>query len=900
MNAGKKKTTFGTISIAFFWIVIASGILLAIPFDIFNPYLSISEMMIISPGASIVRNMHFWSSQFFLVSSLIHIYEHFHFKEKIGLKKGVSARLSIGVFIIFMAMLSGFLLKGDADSQQARRILESLILKIPLFGKALSYSFLGSGQDLQLIYIHHIATFTLFIAIIMVEHGRKIWSPAGNFIGALLVVSAVSYLYTAPLHDNINPTVKGPWYFVGFQEILHWLSHPGYALIFFAGILLLIYLVSSAKRKVAFISKRVLLVFTLLYMLLTLTGLFFRGEQWKWMIPGDPGYNYSVLHNFKLSGINFHPDFKIEDAAGSPEIMGRKESCLACHTKTFGFSESHDPNAIGCFSCHGGHPFATNKKQAHRNMITIPGNLYNAKQTCGTEQCHPDIANRLASSLMSNLSGMISVDRTVFGEQEDPDLLTDVHQLGESAADEHLRNLCVHCHLGSLKTAYGPVNEKSRGGGCLACHLNYSKEAENALRLSRQKYVRAHPSVSMNVTNGHCFGCHSRSGRIATNYEGWHETTLHPRQMTDSAIYRLVEGRRVFTKQKEDIHHQLELECIDCHNSYELMGDGKRYAHEEDQQDVQCQDCHFTGDPVITKAEDLDQESAKIASLRYGNIAGREFLTTGKFGRPLINTYVKNDTAFLVTKNGGKNFPLSPLSPACGRDSAHASLSCSTCHTSWAPSCIGCHNTYDNQKEGWDLYTLTKKEGSWIEHEGTFSARLPALGVRTKKDMQEIIPVVPGMILTIDKRSYSGDQNDTTLFRRLYAPSAPHTTSSKGRGCKSCHNNSYALGIGDGQLEFRKTENGKGRWYFMAAGKSEKHDSLPEDAWTGFLQSREGMVSTRKNVSPFDVSLQKKVLSPGACLTCHKESSAIMKESLIRWDDIVDQRSDNCLLPVWE
>ena len=77
-------------------------------------------------------------------------------------------RLSIGVLIIFLAMLSGFLLKGDADSLQARQILESLTLQIPVFGKSLAFSLLGQSGSFQLIYVHHIATFTIFIAIVMI------------------------------------------------------------------------------------------------------------------------------------------------------------------------------------------------------------------------------------------------------------------------------------------------------------------------------------------------------------------------------------------------------------------------------------------------------------------------------------------------------------------------------------------------------------------------------------------------------------------------------------------------------------------------------------------------------------------------------------------------------------
>ena len=220
------KWTYGTMALAMFSLVLLSGVLLAIPFDAEKPYLSISEIRISNPWASLIRNFHFWSSQFFLILSLIHLYDHFHFKEKIGLKKGMAWRLSLGVLIIFLAMLTGFLLKGDSDSLQARQILQTLAERIPLIGKSLAFSLLGEPGSFQIIYVHHIATFTVFITIIMVEHSRKFWPSVSDFLLSFAVVFVLSFFFSAPLHDNINPTVKGPWYFVGFQEILHWLNHP--------------------------------------------------------------------------------------------------------------------------------------------------------------------------------------------------------------------------------------------------------------------------------------------------------------------------------------------------------------------------------------------------------------------------------------------------------------------------------------------------------------------------------------------------------------------------------------------------------------------------------------------------------------------------------------------------
>ena len=899
----KLKTTYGALALALFSFVILSGVLLAIPFNVEKPYDSISTMLVMNPWASFIRNFHYWSSQFFLVISLIHLYEHYHKKTQVGIKKGMAFRLSLGVLIIFLAMLTGFLLKGDADSIQARQILYTLSERIPIFGNLIALSLLGKEGSYQLIYVHHIATFTIFLAIIIIEHSKKFWPKASDFILVFVVLTIFSYFLSAPLHDNLNPTVKGPWYFVGFQEILHWLSHPEWSLVLILFLLILVYITNTEKGKAMFLSKRTLLVLTGFYVVLTLIGLFFRGENWKWTNPGQENYAYSVGSNFKTERVDFHPNFTQEQLQKAPTVFNRKESCLVCHDNAHGFTQSHKPQTVGCFSCHGGNPFATTKKQAHQGMILIPGNMDNAVQSCGTAQCHPDIVQRVPTSLMDNLSGMISVDRYVFGEQKSPNTLTDVTKLGHSAADQHLKNLCVRCHLGNPKTETGPVTEKSRGGGCLACHLTYQPKALHAWDKHQKEskdtaYLQQHPEISLNVTSDHCFGCHSRSARISTSYEGWSETLIDAKKMPDSSNYRLVEGSRVFKYAGQDVHHKLGMECIDCHNSYELMGDGTRYAHEEDQENVQCIDCHFNGKPNLTAAKDMDNESAKIAALRFGSMKGKELLTTHKKSHPLINTWYKNDTAFLITKNTKKVFAMKRPAAVCTRDEAHKDVSCSACHSGWAPTCIGCHNSYDPNEMGYNMMTRKMEKGSWVEYTGSYKAQLPSLGMRIIKGKKEIIPVIPGMILTIDKSNFTKQKHDSLLFRRLFAPIAPHTTTAAGRSCKSCHNNPNAIGYGTGKLTY-EIKGDKGIWKFDSYYANSKYDNLPEDAWIGFLKTRTGMVSTRTNMKPFSVKEQHKILLVGTCLTCHSANSKVMEESLIDFQKVLKNRSSKCILPDW-
>jgi len=248
----------------------------------------------------------------------------------------------------------------------------------------------------------------------------------------------------------------------------------------------------------------------------------------------------------------------------------------------------------------------------------------------------------------------------------------------------------------------------------------------------------------------------------------------------------------------------------------------------------------------------------------------------------------------LISKLSGIQFISKPQSPACNEGSAHSRLSCNACHTAWAPQCIGCHNSYEKQAAGFDMLSKKNSNGSWVEYTGKYLAELPVLGVNMNEGKQGTIQTfVPGMILTIDKGSFN--DKDKTIFHRLYAPVSAHTTQRESRSCKSCHNNPLALGYGRGKLYYSQN----GQWTFAPQYAVNINDGLPEDAWTGFLKARKGISSTRSGYRPFDREEQKRILTVGACLTCHESTSAVMKRSLVNYKGTLSRRTNKCRIPVW-
>lgn len=889
--------TFGGIAVSSLLICVISGIVLAVPYDVNNPYASISGFILSNPGAIIARNLHYWSAQFFLVFSFLHICDHFIMGSEKGIGPGIWFRLFVSIFVILYAMLSGFILKGDADSMQALMIFRALFEEIPLLGKYIARVLLGSNNSLVLLYVNHIALATIFIYIILFEHARLIWGKTITFIVTGLLLMVFALLFQAPLHDMQSGLVKGPWYFLGLQEILHWMGNPVWiwliALLAGIPILLLPFIKSGYARML----KYFLIILILFYAVLTIIGYFFRGEEWQWQSP----FNAAGLH------MPFRPVPLIPGAYNvfPAEASGwqRAESCLLCHAGMTGFSPSHDPAALGCAVCHRGNPFSPDKEQAHAGMIAVPGNLRDAARSCGTANCHPDITGRINTGLMATMSGIISVDRFVFNELPHPDGFFKVSDIGHSPADEHLRNLCSRCHLGNPKDIPGPVSEESRGGGCNACHLNYSDDAARELEMyfgttmPDSSLWSAHPSLDLNIGNEHCFGCHSRSGRISTSFEGWHETLFKKEEIDPGAdTIRLLEDGRVFKYVSADVHHTAGLQCIDCHDSYELMGDGTYYMHEEDQVMISCGDCHFYRMPDIKHAGDLDAETLKILQIKGLDPAGVSFLPLGNTGRLIWNTSISEIGLPRMTgKQSGKHHPLNPPAEICNRGNAHDALSCQSCHTAWVPQCLGCHNAYDPKVAGYDMVDNEEQEGSWVEYVGLYLAGRPALGV-VEDEKRKIHTFAPGMILSIDKTGFDETANNPNVFHRLYAPVSAHTTNTEGRSCRSCHNESFALGYGHGKLEYI-IEAGKGRWEFTPRFAANQHDGLPEDAWLPFLAEAVYPHSTRTNTRPFSIAEQKRILLAGTCFECHAEDSGLMLSTLDDFDAVIASRSKQCILP---
>ena len=947
-------STWGDAAFASLAIAALTGIALAMPYDVRAPYDSLASLLLTNPAGSFFRSLHYWSSQAFVLLTLVHAWDHLRRSTERHVPSGVWLRVSLSIPLGLFLVLSGFLLRGDAEATQAGRIVSTAAGYLPLVGPLLTAALFGAGPgSLQLVYVHHVATATLFTWLIVAEHARAVWPRRVTLVVTTLPLVALAAFVTPSLHDGLALLVKGPWYFVGLQEVLHFVARPllvvAASLVALAGFAALPRLSSLSARRV----KIALAGLLAAYAAASVVAGFFRDENWR-LAPPSRSFEPGLVVAWPGPGA----DEKTLVAKPIPVVLGRREGCLFCHQGVKGLSDSHRPEAVGCASCHGGNPFSLDRRVAHRAMRVVPGNLADAGRSCGTAACHPAIVDRVSRSIMTTMSGVVAVDRKVFGERSGD--MVRVSELQHSAADSHLRQLCASCHLGTVKTVPGPVAEDSRGGGCLACHVAYAPGVDAALLPNRLRKERegstlpapVHANIALpeqraslgRIDQDPCFGCHSRSGRIATNYQGWQELEEGANASPGERVRDLKDGRR-FVFVKADVHAERGLQCIDCHTSREVMGDGNLHARKADQVRVACEDCHFRGPARTLARKALDPESAKLLTLRATRAGSADVLVT-KRGDPLVNTVAPSQGAPATTitpaspghgpssfilrpekagrgpGNGQRGPDPRPLAPdpyllltstgerrelrgpaaVCVEGAGHSRLSCISCHSAWAPRCSGCHTTFDPTAKAFDHLAQREVSGAWNERGSDYRAAPPTLGITGSGASARIETFVPGMVLTIDRNRAPGRPPDN-VARRLYARAFAHTITRGSRSCESCHTDPEALGYGRGALKYKAGPDG-GRWSFVPALPASSFDRLPADAWIPFLGEAPAPAGgigpgTRPDVRPLTRDEQRRVLTVGACLTCHKGDSAVMRDSVRDFASVMKRVTTKCVMPRW-
>lgn len=408
---------------------------------------------------------------------------------------------------------------------------------------------------------------------------------------------------------------------------------------------------------------------------------------------------------------------------------GQVDMCLGCHQEK---PDKAHGREFGCAFCHLGNALSANKLDAHRGMVKNPGELKFVERTCGQAGCHTRQIKWSKNSLMATNRGILSTLRYYWGEYPDRNEDISIESIAafntHTHAVDYFRKLCGSCHLWVEKGKL-PDFMAQKGGGCTACHFTGTKEEFLAKGGKKEEW---HPQIIKKIPMENCVRCHNRSGRIGLSYQGIYESEGYgvPFEAGKLNSDTLADGR-FYRKFPEDIHHKAGMVCIDCHTQREVMGDGQRHAHLEEQLEVRCEHCH-TQRPIL----ELIFEASKDNS--YYPKGKRTPLW------PRLSLEKDENGLYLKTKMNEKRHELKPPAQDCTRP-VHKNLSCQACHSTWVPQCYGCHVRYKKAEEQLDKVSARNTLGLWQEFRGFIRHEVPPLGVLEKRDnSKEIVVLVPG------------------------------------------------------------------------------------------------------------------------------------------------------------
>ncbi|MCU7958464.1 MAG: hypothetical protein KZQ58_00340 [gamma proteobacterium symbiont of Bathyaustriella thionipta] len=287
---------------------------------------------------------------------------------------------------------------------------------------------------------------------------------------------------------------------------------------------------------------------------------------------------------------------------------------------------------------------------------------------------------------------------------------------------------------------------------------------------------------------------------------------------------KLADGR-LLESRPDDTHHAAAMACIDCHTERGLMGIATKNPPLKQKQavDIRCEDCHNISQ-TIPVAQWPSDYRALLKRIPY-RVNKHSRIAVTRNGTPLWNIELQNDKAWLHRKLAGGRLLIPPYKAAHHPQAQqHDKLSCSACHSQWAPQCYGCHLSYDAEAGQFDHVEQKITAGRWLSQRSNIRNTLPPLGVESDG---RIVPVVPGMIMSVSHPDWH-----ESLFERRFVRMEAHT-SGPSRSCVSCHRSSVALGLGEGRLQWQSD----GHLQFQAS-QPLLRDNLAADAWTNLQATK--------------------------------------------------------------
>ena len=561
-----------------------------------------------------------------------------------------------------------------------------------------------------------------------------------------------------------------------------------------------------------------------------------------------------------------------------------EKGCLSCHEGIEDINTLMTAQNVTCINCHYGNPIGTTKDEAHKGMIADPGDLHSIDKTCG--QCHstkPHFpvqpfevrgekghVDRMLKGVIATAAGEISGARYVMGAQDTPTALYGVRAITDedgivpteqsalpglqalpsaqtSDADNLLRHSCLQCHLwteGRKEPGY------YRGTGCTSCHVLYdddglSKSGDPTILKTTPGHAAKH-QITVAIPSSQCSRCHDSGPAryVGPQFIG---------KVPQTAALQGTRPENCLTY-AGDVHYQRGMDCIDCHSSRTIHGDGNIYSKAEEQVAIRCETCHGTLNQQATLTDARGDRPYQLSN------RGRDVLLTTK-----ISKTTKRIPQVAQLRESAA-LPTAMLIPAHMQDlEGRLHLECYGCHAQTATQCYGCHIKRDDRRSvavdwvGEKDVREPELAGTWEGNADYIRWNEATLGINSRG---RVAPFIPGGQMLFTRIAPDGTVvalNKTASKQRPFSfnPVQPHSTTKRARTCESCHNDPQTLGLGhDG---------------YGIMGGAVTGPGLKEIPFECFVDEKGNPLQSvaHADARPFTAEEMDRINRTNVCLACH-------------------------------
>jgi ubiquinol-cytochrome c reductase cytochrome b subunit len=225
---------WGGASLISLYLSILSGIVVALQYNVSEPFYSTTTIELVIPFGFFWRALHYFSSQAFFLLLLVHAGVVVG-KNEMDYKRGAWLRLCSTVPCAVLLLFTGYVLRGDATGEAAGAIAEHICLSIPVIGDSLNNLLFDlTDNGVHKVYAHHVIGLVVLGGIAAWPHLRRYTTRWRSHLLLVLGTVLVSILLAAPMEPGRFGLlfIAGPWFFLGLQELLRYLSP------FIAGVLI--------------------------------------------------------------------------------------------------------------------------------------------------------------------------------------------------------------------------------------------------------------------------------------------------------------------------------------------------------------------------------------------------------------------------------------------------------------------------------------------------------------------------------------------------------------------------------------------------------------------------------------------------------------------------------------